>query len=77
MSTKNLSTSSRCKFFRAKSPYHGAVSGGSSAMDLNIDNLATCWCVKTQSPAAPDSGFVDPSRCITGRKCFVTPADVI
>ena len=71
----NLSKHKRCKFFRAKSPYHGSVFGGDATADLNIDNLATCWCVKTQGPAAPDHGYVDPSRCVTGRGCFVMPGD--
>ena len=73
MSVKNLSKNKRCKFFRAKSPYHGAVAGGATDPDLNMDNLATCWCVKTQAPFAPDSGYVAPSLCVTGRRCFVVP----
>ncbi len=66
MSMNHLTANTRCKFFRAKSPYDGAV-------DLNIDNLATCWCIKTQGPAAPDNGYVDPARCVEGRGCFVMP----
>ncbi|TRX60079.1 hypothetical protein FNH22_08495 [Fulvivirga sp. M361] len=64
----------RCRFFRAKSPYHGAISGGDPIIGLNDDNLANCWCVKTQGPAAPDNGYVAPALCIEGRTCFVTSA---
>ncbi|MEL7004598.1 MAG: hypothetical protein AAFN93_17965 [Bacteroidota bacterium] len=65
----------RCKFFRAKSPYHGAIAGGESSMELNSDNLASCWCVKTQGPMAPDAGFVEPTSCVEGRRCFVMPSN--
>ncbi|MFY0652285.1 MAG: hypothetical protein JXQ96_09645 [Cyclobacteriaceae bacterium] len=70
MKTKKANTITRCKFFRAKSPMFGAVPGGASHFDLNSDNLASCWCVKTSSPMAPDGGYVDPARCISGRGCF-------
>lgn len=75
MSTKNSKYIRRCKFFRAKSPSYGLIDGGESFEVLNLDNLATCWCVKTQGPNAPDSGFVDPNHCIQGRKCFVMPSE--
>jgi hypothetical protein len=61
----------RCKFFRAKSPYFGAVGGNGNAPGLELDNLASCWCVKTQGPMSPDNGFVAPSKCIEGRSCYV------
>lgn len=59
-----------CKYFRAKSPGFGMVGGGVSSVHLEKDNLATCWCVKTQGPAAPDGGFAAPSTCVPGRKCY-------
>ncbi len=71
---KSISEFNRCKFFRAKSPYHGSIEGGDASLSLNTDNLASCWCVKTQGPAAPDNGFVDPIQCISGRTCFVIPS---
>ncbi len=61
---------SLCKYFRAKSPGHGMVTGGSSPNLLQDDNLAQCWCIKTQGPMAPDNGFVAPSACVDGRTCF-------
>ncbi len=73
MSNNKSRNMERCRFFRAKSPYHGAVGGGDSSMSLNDDNLANCWCVKTQGPTAPDYGFVDPTRCVSGRSCFTEP----
>lgn len=62
---------SLCKYFRAKSPGYGMVGGGISPAELENDNLATCWCIKTQGPMAPDSGFVAPLSCTEGRRCFV------
>ena len=73
MKTKKANMITRCKFFRAKSPMFGSVEGGSSHFDVNADNLASCWCVKTAGPMAPDSGFADPIKCISGRNCFVEP----
>jgi len=66
---------SNCKYFRAKSPSHGNIVGGvSNPESLMKDNLAQCWCIKTQGPMAPDSSYVSPSACLPGRKCFVERA---
>jgi hypothetical protein len=61
-----------CKYFRAKSPGMGLVGGGIASMNLENDNLATCWCIKTQGPSAPDGGFASPSGCVEGRSCYKT-----
>lgn len=62
---------SLCRYFKAKSPSYGMVAGGLSPTELENDNLAHCWCIKTQGPMAPDSGFVAPSSCVQGRSCYV------
>lgn len=46
------------------------VRGGTSPDDLEKDNLATCWCIRTQGPMAPDGGFAAPSACVKGRRCY-------
>ncbi len=61
---------SLCKYFKAKSPGYGMIGGGTTPFDLEKDNLATCWCIKTQGPMAPDGSFVAPSSCVEGRKCY-------
>ena len=35
-----------------------------------IDDSNHCWCYHTQSPVGPDSGFVTPERCVSGRSCY-------
>lgn len=73
MSTTDQKTIVRCEYFRAKSPY-GGVNGSEDVMhELDVANLVSCWCVRTQGPAAPDNGFVDPDQCVSGRSCYVAP----
>jgi len=35
-----------------------------------IDASNHCWCRETQQVVGPDSGQVDPNRCVPGRTCY-------
>lgn len=71
MSVTKPNQKKHCKFLRVKNPY-GAFKSEDGAAVFD-ENIATCWCVKTQGPAGPDGGYVDPLHCKLGRKCYVEP----
>ena len=35
-----------------------------------IDASNHCWCWETQQVIGPDSGRVNPNRCVPGRSCY-------
>ena len=35
-----------------------------------IDASNHCWCRETQQVIGPDSGRVQPNRCVPGRSCY-------
>jgi hypothetical protein len=42
-----------------------------------IDASNHCWCRETQQVIGPDSGRVNPNRCVPGRTCYTSALESV
>ena len=58
-----------CRYLKARNAY-GTTEGGENPWYVIGDSSSTFWCVKALGAGGPDNGPVEPSRCISGRRCY-------
>ncbi len=64
----NVIQSSFCGSLRSKKFF--MMDALATEAEQYLDASNHCWCRETQQVIAPDSGRVQPHRCVPGRSCY-------
>ena len=62
---------SDCKYLKTKKTFMHSINGPEN-WRTNKSTTSQYWCIKTMGVTGPDDEQVQPEKCQTHRKCFVT-----